>query len=1112
MKASHLIRAALLGVLILVVVVPHRAMPTQWIASLLGLQLTASIPKTIDGANGDWLTAKPYIGNTAILVSNGTETEWVWRDKLNDARGVFSPGEDTANWDIEQVRIIADSTYLYFYVEVDWFAAGMQDRFQFNIAMDTQITTNPSGGTTGFNWFGDDAGTSLGQAAQYSEVNVAIDNDGIYKYYDQAYGQPWKQLLWADGNKQWIHQDGWMEACIKWSDLGFTSVPSRLRLTMASAKRPNPGGSPNDIDKTQDAWNSDFLDVVSFGRYNCTDEWEDELSDATVSTYVDIAFDANGNCVNPALPAAPTNIRVFDATDSIWVTSGDTIRTNNPIISWDPVLPDGDAGDSIVGYYIQICTSSIVNADGFFHRDFATIVALNTTGTGPVNRVVYRNTDTPSNPQPWWGSANVLKDSIGVFNGTGDDYGDLPIFALGQTYYIRIWARDRRGMLGAASATYELPIDLPAWHDPYVFTPPSLTHSTTFRGNRDPKEGAFVNFVLGVFDPVPQDPKDNQYANPGPGGGTTPNEILNVILHIRKPGGAWNQVVLGNHWKDNGGTGDIQWYLPNIANKILGGNDPADSYSYWITDTSPWDGDPDVAKTWVYDYKAVNLGTGGTANTLYLAASAGDTIEYFFELNNPYEAPGGSGPMCRASRRFLYAYDANGITGYRTGSFAEATNRPLRFMVQKRDLSAVWHNPLSNEVLVGDTTYMMRDPAWPAGAQTVRMSVGGVGWGGWTFQMVWRDVDAGGWNVENFSGSSFLSDTDRMLYYYRHDFNYNGGMIEYYFKTSDDAVYIFANGITDNKDTVYNSSIGNDGQETVPFRFPYTSRVRVISTASVGNDSHTITAVIHFRSPRVEALDENALGVNNILNLNAAVAICTGNAFTNAFPSVYYQRSDTHGVSEPRRLFGRSREAFLAGFINVVNGLRKAFWGPIFPFDYIVTDSTTWNTGSDAYENVPILTYDEVFAPAWEKDKPGGTTFSVAEPIENVIHVLGDATINSMSITKGSLIADGSITIPATAVVTAERLDLCALNGQIKISGSLTIDTGIIFSNDTVVIDTGATLNLRQLGSVVAQYFTAESGAKLSVRHPTTMGFIAAKESVLSRTTRWIISSMRESR
>jgi hypothetical protein len=1111
MMGRILLRGTLIGALLLWIILPQQAMSPQWIASWLGLQATAAFParNVGDGVKTDWHSDWPAIGNAAVLSGNATDTEWVWRDKFGDVRHDFA---NWGNWDIELIRIVADDQYLYFLVEVDDITD--VNNFQLNIAMDTEIATNVNGGTSGHTWFGDDSQTDLKHAAQYSTFNISADNDGIYSY--SVYTNSWEWM----GNsstyvKNWDGED-WMEVKLKWSDLGFTSVPARLRLTMASAKK-GPVGDPdwpNWVDKTEEVpGSSDMLDAVSFGRYNCTDEWRDELSDGVVATSVDIAFDANGNCVNPKLPAAPTNFLAFDGTDSTWHTNGDTLWTNNPILRWDAVSPDGDAGDSIVGYYIQICTSPVVNASGFFHSDWNTAVNVNTTGSGPFNRVVYLNSDTPSNPQAWWGSAD---STTGIPNGTGADDARLPILVPGNTYYIRVWARDRRGMLGDASATYVMPIDFPAWHDPYAFNPSGLTmggqpFSATFRGNRDPKEGADVNFMVGVYDPAPRDPKDSYFINPGPAGGTAANEILNVILHIRKPGQTWaaaGKVILGNHWKDPV-NGDIEWYLPSVwnASATPPANDPPDSYSYWRTD-----GDPDISRTWVYDYTSVNLGTGGAAGKYYLGASAGDTIEYFFEINNPFEAPGSTYLLGQVPRRFLHGYDPNGITGYRIGTYSNATERPFRFVVQKRDLAAVWHNPLSNEVPL-DSGYMMRNPPWPdTSPQNVRMYVGGIGWGGWNWQMVWRNVDNGGWNVTAFNGGSVLTDTDRKLYYYNHNFNYTGGMIEYYFKMSDNSTYIFANGISDNPDTVYDNSIGQSGQETVPFKFPFTSRVRVISTASVGNDSHSMVAVLHFRSPRMEAINENAIGVQGIVNLNSCTGSVIGNVFSNAFPGAHNGRRDSHGIVEPRNLFGRSYESLLTGAVSLVSGLRKAFFGPIYPYDYGVSDSSAWNTGSDAYENVPILTYLEVFSDVIERKEAAGTVFGAAEPLEGIVYVDGDAQISNLTVTRGALIASGSITIPSTATVTATRLDLFALDGQIKIGGSVAIETGIVFSNDTIVIDTGATLRINQLGSVVAQRLSVNSGATIHVKHPPAVGFIESKESVLARATRWVISTLRESR
>ncbi|MEK8022270.1 MAG: polymer-forming cytoskeletal protein [Candidatus Hydrogenedentota bacterium] len=1116
---KSLVRACLLAVIMLPAA---DAFAPYWISTWIGIQAPGLDPMVVDGDKGDWLAGIPDIANTAALISDGTDTEWVWRDKIGDVRSDFDTAESSRNWDIKQIRIKADATNLYFLVEVDEMSAGYQNAFQFNVAIDTEFSANVNGGTAGFNWFGDDAGTTMGSPLQKSEINLAMDNDvtcKMWMFYDQSYGQPWKQLTWASGNKVWIDDsDNLMEACVKWSELGFASVPARLRLTMGVARKPWDNSDPNNIDKTTDLTGSDMLDVVSFGASSATDEWQDDLNDAVVTAYVDLAFDATGKPTSTLIPSAPVNLKAYDEQFGAWCTSGETVYTNNPLIAWDAVSPGVDLGESVIGYYVQICTSATVGGTGFFYSD-SRQQNRNPTGGGPDNRVVFTNTSANDyRSQPWWGSSDSLS---GVPN-ADTSYAQKRIFHFGQTYYIRVWARTRRGILGNPSSTFVLPIDYPVWHDPYVF----IWDSGTMRGNRDPMKDADVNFMVGVYDTAPGDPGDQYYTNASTNQRSS-NEILNIILHIRKKNSAddWTtnvgKVILGNEWK--GSTGDIAWYTPSVPHNTYLTPDPTNVETFTVWRTG---GSVDFNKNWwdgVDENNFVNLGNNGGGNTFKLQANVGDVIEYFFEINNPNEAPGGFYSMSEAPRRFLHAYDTYGITGHQMGTYANAKGKPFRFVVQRRDLPAIWHNPLSNEVPL-DSGYMMRNPAWPdTSPQDVRMHVGGVGWGGWNFQMVWRNVDAGGaWNTDNFFFNglpiSVQTDTPRKLYYYRHNFSYTGGQIEYYFKLNDNSAYIFANGVTDNQNDVYDNSIGNETRAAVPFRFPYSNRVRVVSTASVGKDSHTIVAVLHLRSPQLDAIDENAIGVSEILNMSTCSGAVTGNIFSNAFPSVHYARSDTHGIADPRKIRGKSYQAILSGSISdvlatVVTGLQKAFFGPIFPNDYVVTDSTRWNTGSDAYENVPILTYDEVFKDAIEKTEPPGTTFNDAKPIIGVTLVRGDAIVSSLSaVTKGALICTGTITIPASAVINATRLDLFSLGGQLNIHGRLEIETGILFSNDAITLDSTAVVKLKNLGSVVSQSLTLDSGSQLQVKHLPDVAFLESKESVLSRATRWVISTLRETR
>lgn len=1122
------------ALLILLILGPAAAMTPYLVATVLTPQTIAASPsRTIDGSAADWLAQKPLIANAAILATNGSETEWVWRDKIGDARDDFSAwNENKANWDIEQIRMIGDGTYLYILVEVDWFRGWVgapsnnfgDDMFLFNIAVDAEIASDPNGGTGGMDWIGDQSFTNgppgstlLGNAAQYAEVNLSLCKSGIYKFT----ASPWVKV--GDyGTDIALHQaNGLLEARIKWTDLGYAGggVPPRLRFTMASAYRKHWGAaSPEDDDKTVamppgTGSSSDMLDAVTLGLGNYSSVWRDELNDGSIGFYVDVAFRNDGNCANLA-PAPPTNLRAYCPVQKRWCESGDTILTNNPLFAWDLGGVDADAGDTVVSYYIQVCTGSAVGGDGFFHYNPAVPQAItaNAEGIGPDNRILWLNNFTA---QPWWGPAD---SKTGIPNAI---HADTPYLQMGQTYYIRVWSRDRRGVLSAASPTFTLPIDYPVWHDPYAFQSFG-DNKSTYRGNRDPKEGSDVAFMVGVWDTSPMDPGDFRYYMNAPINETAPNEILNITLHIRvaKAGhpsydapDVWTnarRALLGNE-REWGGIN--RYYRPNVAHPSYGGDsDPVDTQTIWKTG-----GTITAGFTPTYDQNAVNLGTSGGANVVKLDAKAGDTVEYFFEINNPYEAPtGGAWRQSRAPRRFLIAYDANGITGYRMGTWEEAVRRPFRFVVQNRDLTAVWHNPLSTEVPLGPggDTLAMRTPMWPdTSPQTVKMYVGCIGWGGMGLQMVWRNVDSGGWTTTNFSGGNgTLVDASSVKYYYVHNFNYTGGMIEYYFKANSDDLYIFANGITSRSDTVFDNSLDSIGVASIPFRFPFTSRVKMTSRASTGKDTHSIVAVLGFKAPRFDAMNRNAIGVNGVLDLRTCSTSVVGNGFANAFPGSQISLNHEWDSAEPRLLIGRSYFALLTATSNAITGIRKAFFGPIYPIDYPVSDTTKWNTGSDAYENVPILNYEEVFSEVVDRTEAAGTVFGAGEPLEGTVYVPGNSTVNTVAVTQGALIADGSITIPAGQVVTGERLDLCALGGPLTINGTVDVETGIAFSNQTVIIGPTGKLRIRRLGTMTAQAMTADTGSEVHINHPASMSFSATKESVLARATRWVISALRETR
>ncbi|MEW5692517.1 MAG: Ig-like domain-containing protein [Candidatus Hydrogenedentota bacterium] len=1059
--------------------------------------------RTIDGNKSDWFDTLPYIGNTAILATNKIDTEWVWRDKLYDETTVLGDGP---TYDIRDIHIIADTYYLYFFVRADDLDnVNGANMFQFNVAMDTHINSNPEGGTLGLDWIGDESrsdgiqpSTLLGRTEQYSEKNIIMDIDGVYIYDYYNPGSGW--VLSAASAVAINVNDNFMEARVSWSDLKFSKRPDRIRLTIATAKRI--GGDPQTVDKTADIANSasDILDALSYGLYSTSTEWKDELSDGNIFSYIDIAFDFDGDALNPRLPSAPSNIRYYDSVFGIWRSSGDTILTNNPVITWNPVSPDGDSGDSILGYYIQISTSPNTDGNGFLQWQSNWVINSSQTGAGPVNTVVYHNNYLP-------------QTSWTVPNGDGSENF---ILSLGQTYYLRIWARDRRGMLGAASQTVVIPIDYPIWHDPYTFYYKSWENSNeTMRANREPKENADVNFSVGAYDVPPGDPQDHFYkvVDATNNVHTSHNEILNILLFIRvnRVGHAtydanWNnsyKVLVGDdeYYVD----GSIKWYTPQ--------SDASDTFNYWRTF-----GNIDYGNAWLYKYEGVNLGTGGTAGVRYLNANVGDTIEYFFEINNPYEAPGSNYLLTRAERRFLYAYDDNGITGYRIGAWSDAIKSPFRFVIQKRDLLACWHNPVSKEAVESTgspTKYTMRSPAWPTAQGTVKFFAGVIGRKDAQFQLVWRKIGEAWQPPENFNAPPGIEEfTGSNKYYYRYDFNYTGGAIEYYIKLNDNSLFIFQNGITDNADTVYFNSIGDEGEASEPFKFPFESRVKVTSTGKIKDKTHSIVALFQYKKPPLSVFDFCALASEDTIDLRPGIVSITGDVLTNANPSAYFGPNDTPAAPQPGKLLGKSYPAIYTDTADV-NGVRKAFFGPIYPFDYAVSDTSRWNTGSDVYKNIPQFTYDDVFKEITEKSISGNYTFDNTDPVDKLYYVSGDATVTDIPDNPdGAIVCDGniSVNIPLAISVDSGIFDLFALGGDITISGVIRIDTGVIFSNNNIILNSDADVEITGLGSIVCKKLIINQGSKLVINHPQNLKLSEIGQGTLAKTTNWFVGSMREVR
>ncbi len=346
----------------------------------------------IDGYADDWHGISPSQDNTCVISSN----EFIWKDKTGDER-TDSPSQDS-NFDITEVRITFDNTYIYVLVKVN----DMTSTDEPNIAI--AIDTNLSGG---MDWIGADSDTIIGgdygkitASAHYPDVNVIVHNptSGITKIeLFTNNGTSWFAPPTAgDGTAYSSISEDLVEFKIARQDVGLSgNKTARFSIALFdnNVDWANNNNCTYDIVGTSDA-----LDTVGIASNLKNDgssisAWDEDLSDGDVDFWFELKIKSNGDITNipPDKVTTPTP------------ANGSNNVSYTPTLSWTSA---SDPDDDITGYLLELNTSTNLS-DTVLYR-------VNTTNT------VYT---IPSN----------LPDGV--------------------TCYWRVRARDRNGML---STNYDI--------------------------------------------------------------------------------------------------------------------------------------------------------------------------------------------------------------------------------------------------------------------------------------------------------------------------------------------------------------------------------------------------------------------------------------------------------------------------------------------------------------------------------------------------------------------------------------------------------------------------------------------------------------------------------
>ena len=304
----------------------------------------------VDGDPADWF------GSPAAALDSSASSlqEFIWTDK----RGEMRPeNADHPNGDIQEFRVFADATWVYFLVKM----TNVVDATKPFVAIGVDTRTNSA--SAAMNWLGDDSGAFIGDgyaqggAAHYPERQINV-------HYVAAAGGPRIELFSADGTSWYAPATGGntnvsisaandvVELKIARADLNLAGATTG-RFTVASFL--NTGAWNNDGDGTTHLADNtaDMIDTLSIPPWGTADNaanlsaWLEDVSDADVDFWVDVKFGASG-LVDNGKPAAPV---LTTPTNTAAVTA-------SPTLGWQ--VPS-DADGQITGYLLEISTNDQFN-------------------------------------------------------------------------------------------------------------------------------------------------------------------------------------------------------------------------------------------------------------------------------------------------------------------------------------------------------------------------------------------------------------------------------------------------------------------------------------------------------------------------------------------------------------------------------------------------------------------------------------------------------------------------------------------------------------------------------------------------------------------------------
>ena len=305
---------------------------------------------TVDGNPADWAGSA-----SAVLDSSASSLqEFIWTDKRGEVR---PENADHPNGDIQEFRVFADSTWVYFLIKM----TNITDAAKPFVAIGVDTRTNSA--STAMNWLGDDSGAYIGDgyaqggAAHYPEYQINVHyvsaaSGNRIELYSQSGTYWYAPATGGNTNVAISAANDAIEVKIARADLNLTGAVTG-RFTVASYL--NTGAWNNDSDGTTHLADNtaDMVDTISIPPWSTEDNsadlsaWLEDISDADIDFWTDVKFSASG-VANNSKPSTPV---LTTPTNTAAVTA-------SPTLGWQPST---DTDGQITGYLLEVSTNDQFN-------------------------------------------------------------------------------------------------------------------------------------------------------------------------------------------------------------------------------------------------------------------------------------------------------------------------------------------------------------------------------------------------------------------------------------------------------------------------------------------------------------------------------------------------------------------------------------------------------------------------------------------------------------------------------------------------------------------------------------------------------------------------------